>query len=63
MFTGRRPRAFQFDCCVGTAILGRVVVGCKMFEERINGTGSRSSEHGQVVLLLHRGPDSLIYTG
>ena len=23
MFTGRRPRAFQFDCCVGTAILGQ----------------------------------------
>ena len=23
MFTGRRPRAFQFNCCVGTAILGQ----------------------------------------
>jgi hypothetical protein len=23
MFTGRRPRAFQFKCCVGEAILGQ----------------------------------------
>lgn len=29
MFTGRRPRAFQFNCCVGMAILGQARVGCK----------------------------------
>ena len=30
MFTGRRPRAFQFSSCVGTAILGQGVLGRKM---------------------------------
>jgi hypothetical protein len=30
MFTGRRPRAFQFNCCVGTAILGQALVRCKI---------------------------------
>ncbi|HEU4934717.1 MAG TPA: hypothetical protein VFT48_21715 [Pyrinomonadaceae bacterium] len=33
MFTGRRPRAFQFNCCVGTAILGQAVATRKTFEE------------------------------
>jgi hypothetical protein len=31
MFTGRRPRAFQFNCCVGTAILGQALAGRKTF--------------------------------
>ena len=31
MFTGRRPRAFQFKCCVGRAILGQPPVRCKTF--------------------------------
>src|SRR5689334_14274024 len=30
MFTGRRPRAFQFKCCVGTAILGQPPVRRKI---------------------------------
>ena len=29
MFTGRRPRAFQFNCCVGRAILGQALVARK----------------------------------
>ena len=30
MFTGRRPRAFQFICCVGMAILGQALVARKI---------------------------------
>ena len=30
MFTGRRPRAFQFKCCVGKAILGQAWIRRKM---------------------------------
>jgi hypothetical protein len=26
MFTGRRPRAFQFKCCVDVSILGQAIV-------------------------------------
>ena len=33
MFTGRRPRAFQFNCCVGMAILGQPRVGRKTCRE------------------------------
>ena len=30
MFTGRRPRAFQFKCCVGTVILGQAWIRRKI---------------------------------
>ena len=33
MFTGRRPRAFQFYCCVGTVILGQALLRRKTLEE------------------------------
>jgi hypothetical protein len=36
MFTGRRPRAFQFNCCVGTAILGQALAGRKTFGEIVS---------------------------
>jgi len=26
MFTGRRPRAFQFKCCVDAVILGQAII-------------------------------------
>ena len=32
MFTGRRPRAFQFRCCVDTVILGQAIVLRKVKE-------------------------------
>jgi len=34
MFTGRRPRAFQFRCCVDTVILGQAIVLRKVKENR-----------------------------
>ena len=38
MFTGRRPRAFQFKFYVGTAILGQPPVRRKIFESKVFGT-------------------------
>ena len=34
MFTGRRPRAFQFKCCVDAIILGQAIVLRKVKENR-----------------------------
>lgn len=39
MFTGRRPRAFQSNCCVGTAILGQGRPGRKIFGKGIGPIG------------------------
>jgi hypothetical protein len=48
MFTGRRPRAFQFVCCVGKAILGQAFAARKI---KIGSQGqeqlTRSSVHEQ----------------
>ena len=38
MFTGRRPRAFQFRCCVDTIILGQAIVLRKVKDNRLYGT-------------------------